>query len=296
MTDSRAALARALRDAEVLITWSGPYDESFAAMVKEEQKNLKWIQLTTSGIDNVLRAGGFPNGVIVTNSAGLAAPMVAEHAFALMMMVGHRLRDTEAAARSREWQGEIKAGMIALYRKIICIVGLGAVGQEAARRARGFGMKVIGVSRAYRPDALVDEVYPRERLEEAFAVADVVLLSTTAAADTVDLINARSLAMLKPSTILVNIARGDLVDESALAAACREGRLAGAGLDVTKVEPLPEEGPLWGASNIVITPHIAGGGFDNSAMLLDIVDENIRLYTAGQPLTRVLDWENMALT
>lgn len=287
--------ARELPDAEVMITWTMGYDADFAAMVKDKARNLKWIQFTSSGIDNVLRAGGFPKGVIVTNSAGLAAPMVAEHAFALMMMVGHRLRDTEAAARARDWRRTIKPDMIALYHKTICIVGLGAIGQEAARRARGFDMNVVGVSRDYRPDTLVDEVYPRERLKEALARADVVLLSTVATADTLDMINADTLTTMKRGTILVNIARGDLVDEDALAAACRDGHLTGAGLDVTKVEPLPDASPLWQLPNVVITPHIAGGGSDNSGLLVDILDENIRRYTAGQPLTRVLDWENMKL-
>ena len=295
VTHSREELARVLADADALITWTVPYDESFAAMIKETAKRLKWIQFTTSGIDSALRAGGFPKGVVVTNSAGLAAPMVAEHAFALMMMVGHRLRDTEAAARRRDWRPDLRQNMIALYRKTICIVGLGAVGQEAARRARGFAMKVIGVSRAYRPDELVDKVYPREELYAALAQADVVLLSTLAAADTAGLINARSLGALKPGAILINIARGELIDEDTLATACREGRLAGAGLDVTTVEPLPRSSPLWALPNVVITPHIAGGGSDNSAQLLEIVDENIRRFTAGEPLTRVVDWEHMVL-
>ena len=293
--DGADAAGRELPDAEAMVTWTSGYDADFVATVKKQGRKLKWIQFTTSGIDSVLRAGGFPEGVVVTNSAGLSAPMVAEHAFALMMMIGHRIREYDAAARTRSWPRDIKSDMIALYRKTICIIGLGAIGQEAARRARGFAMKVIGVSRDYRPDALVDEVFPRARLKEALARADVVLLSTAATAETIDIINADSLAAMKRGAILINIARGDLVDEDALAAACRDGHLTGAGLDVTKVEPLPETSPLWELPNVVITPHIAGGGFDSSAVLLDIVDDNIRRYTAGEPLTRVLDWKNMKL-
>lgn len=289
-----AAAARELPGAEAMVTWTSGYDEAFVRTVREKADALRWIQFTTSGIDSVLRAGGFPPGTIVTNSSGLSAPMVSEHAFALMLMLGHRLRDALAAGARHEWPRDLKTGMIALYKKTICIIGLGAIGQEAARRARGFDMKVIGISRAYAPDDLVHEVFPRERMNDALARADVVLLATTATAETLDMINARTLAACKTGAILINIARGDLVDEDALADACRSGHLTGAGLDVTKIEPLPESSPLWSLPNVIITPHIAGGGMDNSAMLLDIVDDNIRRYTAGEPLTRRLDWESMS--
>ena len=252
------ALAREIADAEVLMVAIGPYNKSLADMIKAKQKKLKWVQFSSSGIDAALHAGGFPAGTLVTNTAGLSAPMVAEHAIALMMMVGHRMRETEAATQTREWHGQIKTRMTALYRKTICIVGLGAIGQEAAKRARGLDMKIIGVSRAYQPDGLVDVVYGREDLETAFGDADVVLLSASASADTLNLINARSLGWLKPGAIVINVARGDMVDENALAVACENGHLAGAGLDVTKTEPLPKDSPLWTAPNIVITPHIAG--------------------------------------
>lgn len=291
------AAARELPDAEMMVTWTSAYDRDFVTTVKETARKLKWIQLTTSGIDNILKVGGFPTGVIVTNSAGLSAPMVAEHAFALMLAIGHRLCDAEAerARRSHTWLPDMRPTMSALFRKTICIIGLGAIGQEAAKRARAFDMDVIGVSRGYRPDDLVSEVFPRERLNDALARADVVLLSTTVTAETVNIIGREALAAMKPDAILVNIARGDLVDEDALAAALRDGKLLGAGLDVTRVEPLPEDSPLWDPPNVIITPHAAGGGADTSDILLEMVDDNIRRYTAGEPLARVCDWENVKL-
>lgn len=293
--DDADDIARELPDAELLITRTSAYDADFVALAKEYGRSLKWIQLTTSGIDNILKVGGFPRGVIVTNSAGLAAPMVAEHAFALMLAVGHRLREADAAQRTRTWIPDLRPGMTALFRRTICIVGLGAIGQQVAKRAHAFAMNVIGVSRAYRPDALIPDVFPRERLNEALAQADVVLLATTVTAETVRVIGTDALGAIKPGAILVNIARGDLVDEDALVGALRDGRLAGAGLDVTTIEPLPDESPLWDLPNVVITPHAAGGGADTSDILLDMIDDNIRRYTAGEPLARVVDWESIKL-
>ena len=127
-----AAAARELPGAEAMVTWTSGYDEAFVRTVQEKADALRWIQFTTSGIDSVLRAGGFPPGTIVTNSSGLSAPMVSEHAFALMLMLGHRLRDALAAGARREWPRDLKTGMIALYKKTICIIGLGAIGEARA--------------------------------------------------------------------------------------------------------------------------------------------------------------------
>ncbi len=294
LVENAAGLARELPDAEALVTANTHYDAAAAAIVKRAS-GLKWIQFTTSGLDAALRAGGFPDDAIVTNGAGMAAPMVAEHGFALALMVGHRLRDLEQAAARGEWRRDIRDSMIALYGRTLCIIGLGAVGREAARRARAFGMKVIGVSRAAVADDLIDEIYPRERLAEALARADLVMLTTVATAETVDLIDAAAFAAMKPGAILVNVARGELIDEGALAAACHAGRLAGAGLDVTKIEPLPADSPLWRLPNVVVTPHLAGGGADNSGLLVDLIDDNLSRYLKGERLTRVVDWKNIQL-
>lgn len=288
------ALAREIADAEMMITSNRPYYPDMVRAVNDNQTRLKWIQFTTSGIDKALRSGGFPKGVVVTNSAGLGAPILAEHAFHLFMAVGRKIRDTETAQRGHKWlRDEIGRTVTAMTFKTLCIIGMGATGQETAKRARAFDMRVIGVSRGYRPDRLVDAVYPRERVKEALAEADFVLLSMPAVAETRDFINDDTLRAMKTSAILVNVARGDLIDEDALARACREGVIGGAGLDVTKEEPTPADSPLWDAPNVILTPHIAGTGSNNARRLFDIIGENIDNYLAGKPLTRVLDWENL---
>jgi phosphoglycerate dehydrogenase-like enzyme len=288
-----AGLARELPGAEVLITSNSCYDQVVADTIRTSA--LKWIQFTMSGVDTALRFGSLTPGAVVTNAAGMSAPMVSEHAFALMLMLGHRLREAEAAAARQEWGRGLKSEMTALYGRTICIIGLGAIGREAAKRARAFGMTVIGVSRTDAPAENVSVIYSRERLLEAVAQADVVLVATNASAETRNLVGDAVLAAMKPTAILVNIARGELVDETALIAACQAGRLAGAALDVTAIEPLPQDSPLWRLPNVVITPHIAGGGADKSRVLLDLIDENISRYANGRPLLNTVDWQSMKL-
>lgn len=289
-------LAREIRDADVMVTSNRPYMADMCRAVNDNQTKLKWIQFTTSGIDKAFRFGGYPPGVIITNSAGLGAPVLAEHAFHLFMALGRRIRDCETATKNHEWlRDEITPSVIAMTFKTLVIVGMGATGQEAARRAKAFHMKVIGVSRAYQPDELVDEVYPREKAKEALAQADFVLLSMPATAETADFINDDTLSVMKKSAFIVNVARGDLVDEDALVRACREDRIGGAGLDVTKTEPTPADSPLWDEPRIIVTPHIAGtgAGRDNNKRLIEIIGDNIARYIEGKELTRVLDWEKM---
>ncbi|MFT5539588.1 MAG: D-2-hydroxyacid dehydrogenase (NADP+) [Alphaproteobacteria bacterium] len=288
------SLIREIPDAEVFIASNRPYLPDMVSAVNNNAKQLKWIQFTTSGIDKALRSGGFPKGVIVTNTAGMGAPMLAEHVFFLCMAVGRRIRDTESASREHKWiRDEISPSMIGMTRKTLCIIGMGATGQEAAKRAKAFSMEVLGVSRAYEPDALVDEVFPRERVKEALARADFILLSMPSTAETKNFINDDTLSVMKKTAIIVNVARGALIDEDALIRACTEGRICGAGLDVTQEEPTPADSPLWDVPNIIITPHIAGTGGNNTAELFDIMGDNLERYLAGKPLTRVLDWENM---
>jgi D-2-hydroxyacid dehydrogenase (NADP+) len=157
-------------------------------------------------------------------------------------------------------------------------------------------MRVIGVSRAYEPDGLVEEVFPRERVTEALAQADAVLMSMPSTAETRGFLDAEKFAAMKPNTFVINVARGDLIDEDDLIAACESGAIGGAGLDVQAEEPLPADSPLWDVENIVISPHVGGGGGGpKDTALDDMLIENLRLYLAGEPLKRLVDWRNMAV-
>ncbi len=290
-------VARELGDAEIMFVSNRVYVDDMVAAVNANCANLKLIHFTTSGIDNALKAGGFPQGVTVANVAGLRGPTLAEHAFALLLALTHQFRAFEAARKDHKWmRDEIAPTITALRRKTLAIIGMGSTGQSMARKARAFDMRVIGVSRGYQPDDLVDEVFPRERVAEALAQADAVLMCMPSTAETRGFMDADKFAAMKPNAFILNVARGDLINEVDLIAACQTGKIAGAGLDVVGAEPLPADSPLWDVENIIISPHIGGGGTAPGTQDTDLDDllvENLRLYVAGEPLKRLVDWQNM---
>ncbi|MDH3240063.1 MAG: D-2-hydroxyacid dehydrogenase [Alphaproteobacteria bacterium] len=290
-------IARELPGAEVLFVSNRVYVEEMVAAVNANADTLKLIHFTTSGIDKALKSGGFPKGVKVANVAGLRAPTLAEHAFALLLALSHRFRDIEAARADHQWlRDEITAKITPLRRQTMCIVGMGATGQAMARKAKAFDMRVIGVSRAYQADELVDEVFPRERVHEALAEADAVMISMPSTAETRGFMNAEKFAAMKNTAFIVNIARGDLIDEDDLIAACKAGEIGGAGLDVQMQEPTPPTSGLWDVDSIIVSPHVGGGGGGpGDTDLEDMLIENLKLYVAGKPLKRLVDWESMTV-
>jgi D-2-hydroxyacid dehydrogenase (NADP+) len=290
-------VARELPDAEVFFVSNRVYAEDMVSAVNANAGNLKLIHFTTSGIDKALKSGGFPKGVTVANVAGLRGPTLAEHAFALLLTLSHRFRDIEAARVDHQWlRDEITAKITPLRRQTMCILGLGATGQSIAKKARAFDMRVIGVSRAYEPDDLVDEVFPRERMDEALAQADAVMISMPSTAETRGIMNAQKFAVMKNTAFIVNVARGDLINEDDLIAACKAGEIGGAGLDVQMQEPTPPDSGLWDVDSIVISPHVGGGGGGpGDTDLEDMLIENLKLYVEGKRLKRLVDWESMTV-
>ncbi|TDI64745.1 MAG: D-2-hydroxyacid dehydrogenase [Alphaproteobacteria bacterium] len=290
-------VARELGDAEIMFISNRVYVEDMVAAVNANAGALRLIHFTTSGIDKALKSGGFPEGVTVANVAGLRGPTLGEHAFALLLCLSHRFRAIEAARKDHAWlRDEITKTVAPLKGQTLVIIGLGATGQSMARKARAFDMRVIGVSRAYEADDLVEEVFPRERVMEALAQADAVLMSMPSTAETRGFLDAEKFAAMKPNTLVINVARGDLINEADLIEACRSGTIGGAGLDVQAEEPMAADNPLWEVDNIVISPHVGGGGGGpKDTALDDMLIENLRLYCAGEPLKRLVDWPNMTV-
>jgi phosphoglycerate dehydrogenase-like enzyme len=228
---------------------------------------------------------GLPAAATVTNSTGVKATMVSEHAVALLLALVRRLPAIGANQHARRWDREgINAAMGTLEGATICIVGLGNIGREAARKARAFDARVIAVSRAGAAGGDIDAVFPRERIGVALAMSDAVLICTSGDESSVGLMNAAALAAMKPSAVIVNIARGNIIDEAALIAALQDGRLAGAGLDVAALEPLPSDSPLWDMPNVIISPHVAGAGSSGYSQHKKLFAENLRRFQAGEPL------------
>jgi len=245
---------------------------------------LRWMHFTSAGVDNGL-AMGIPDGVVVTNSTGVKAGMVSEHALLLLLALVRQLHLIGAAAGRHEWKrAEFSRTMTTLDDATVCVVGRGAIGRELARKLKAIGARPIAVSRATELDGTVQQVFPRERLREALGIADAVAICTGGGDDTRHLIGAAEIAAMKPGAVIVNVARGSIIDEPAMIAALQAGRIAAAGLDVVETEPMPADSVLWDMPNVIITPHVAGQGSSGYPDQRRLFAENLRRFRAGQPM------------
>ncbi len=286
-------LAAAMADTEILITnTSAFYRTEVAAAVNANCANLEWIQFTTSGVDMEARQN-LPPGVRITNARGLRADILAAHAMALMLGVMRGFRQFEDYRERQEWaRGAMCDVVQGPAGRTMVIAGLSATGHEIAQKAKAFGMTVIGVSRRGQAGEFVDRVVGRDRFREVLAMADVVMLTMTLDDETHHFLDAKGFAAMKPSAIVINPARGPLIDEAALIAALEEGRIFGAGLDVTETEPLAPSSPLWRMKNVLISPHIGGhGDLAQKQRLTQIVAGNLRRYLDGRELNNMIEVE-----
>jgi phosphoglycerate dehydrogenase-like enzyme len=174
----------------------------------------------------------------------------------------------------------------------LVVLGFGNIGREAALRARAFGMKVTGIARSPRREELAEQIVGPDQLRAWLPQADVLLIAAPLNSGTRGLIGAAELALMKPASLVVNVARGEIVSETALAEALAAGRLAGAGIDVFDTEPLPKEHPFWALGNVILTPHTAGfGSTAGFGRMAAIVGDNAQRLIAGQPLLHVVDMD-----
>lgn len=275
-----------LADAQALML-VGPMYSSAVARAVGAAPRLRWIQTLSAGYEN-LQKFGVPAGITVSNAGDSWAVPVAEHALALLLALAKRLPEAVQLQQRHVWDRGIFARMASLQGRTLAVVGFGAIGQAVAQRARAFGMTVFAVTQDARPSELAHRVYPANELERALQLADAVVLAVPSSPQTVHLMNARTLRACKAGCMLINVARGDVVDQNALAEALRCGHLGGAGLDVMETEPLPEASSLWDAPNLIITPHVAGGGELVTAKLAQLVSENVGRHVAGAALRCVV--------
>ncbi|HEU0071756.1 MAG TPA: D-2-hydroxyacid dehydrogenase [Alphaproteobacteria bacterium] len=285
-------IAANLPGVEAMVSANSVFSSDVGRAVREHGKALRWMQFTTSGIDTALK-GGVPDGIPVTNGGGMHAHTVAAHAFSLLLALMRRLNECGTARAAHQWlaRNELGPTLVTTRGRTMALIGLGSIGQDIARKAKAFDMRVLAVSRGGGAPN-VDKVYPRERMHEALSEADVIVAATSYDASSHHMIDAAALAAAKPGAIFVNIARGSVVDETALIAALRSGQIGAAGLDVTEVEPLPPSSPLWDMPNVVLTPHVAGSGADNNDALYDVISVNLRRFLAGQKFERVVHGPN----
>jgi len=230
-------------------TWSASF---FAAAFSADK--LRWVHCFNAGTDHPIFARLLERGVRLTNSLGASAVPIAHSAIAALLALARRLPRFGAAQRERCW---LEAGAVAppldLAGQTLVVVGLGGIGGEIARLARALGMRVVGVRRsAAREDLRADELVPPARLREVLPRADWLALACPLTDETRGWIDAAALALLPDGAHVINVARGEIVDERALTAELQSGRIAGAYLDVFEVEPLPGDSPLWALPNVIV--------------------------------------------
>jgi D-2-hydroxyacid dehydrogenase (NADP+) len=263
-----------IADADVLITFGAHMDDR----VLEQGVNLRWIQALGTGVDGIADRSALRTGVLVTNLHGLHGPAVSESVLASMLALARDLPRSLDNQRQAQWQ---RFPVRLLKGKTAGILGVGAIAAELAPKCNALGMRVVGVSSSQRTVPGFESVCGLERLEQVASEVDYLVLLTPYTAATHGIVSTQVLAAMPPSSFVINVARGGVIDERALVTALAEHRIAGAALDVFNDEPLPPDHPLWRLDNVILTPHIAGfhvGYIDDA---LPIVEENLRRFIAG---------------
>ena len=239
----------------------------------EQFKNLRFIQLTSAGFDRVDMEYVRAHGIEIRNARGVYSIPMAEFAVSGVLQLYKQARFFYANQSARIW--EKHRGLKELFGRTVTVIGCGSVGTECAKRFRAFGCRVLGVDLFVRQDEFFEEISPLEGLEDILPQTDVLVLCVPLTRETERLMDARRLALLPESAVVVNISRGRVLDEAALAGLLSAGRLSGAVLDVFETEPLPADHPLWSAPNLIATPHNSFVGDGNGGRLDSVVLENL---------------------
>lgn len=267
---------------------------AFAREILETATNLKWAHIPWAGVDSLIESIRKTPATVTCGKGVFDAPM-ADHVFALLLTLTRQINTFLRYQIAGIWRREPpNSSLTDLWGKTMGIVGLGSVGREVARRASAFGMRVLAVKR--RPSAISEEPVDGlflgyEGLRLMLPECDIVVVTAALTPQTRYLLGRNELASMKKGAILINVARGALIDEQALVEVLSSGHLAGAGLDVFENEPLPSNSPLWHMPNVVITPHVGGLSERTRQRVFERFLENLRRFLANEPLVGVVDKE-----
>ena len=266
-------------------------------------ERLRWVQIAAAGVERYVGMPGLADGdIVLTNAQRIFGPGGAEHVLGMTLMLSRRLHTALAQQRDRRWDITPLTGatpysgsgseLVELRGRTMLVVGLGGIGTEVARLAHGIGMRVVATRNSSREGpSFVDYVGLASELDSLAAQADVIVNSVPLTPATERMFDAGFFSLTKPTAYFINIGRGRTVDTDALTAALREGRIAGAGLDVTEPEPLPPDHELWDMPNVIVSPHSASTSDRENGRITDLFCENLRRYLADEPLLNLLDTE-----
>jgi phosphoglycerate dehydrogenase-like enzyme len=274
MVDHHSKVDPYIGAAEVLITFGA----HMADHVLQKGAKLKWIQALGTGVDGIADRPALRDGVLVTSMHGLHGDSVPEAAIMLMLALARDLPRAMRNRNARKWE---RYPARLLKGKTAGIFGVGLIARSLAPKCKAFGMSVVGISSAPREMEGFDRMVHRDELSQAVRELDFLVLLTPYTPETHAIVSAGVLAAMKSSALLVNLARGGIVDEEALVRALREKRIAGAALDVFAAEPLAPDHPFWSMDNVIVTPHLGGFHDQYAEQALPTVEENLRKYLAG---------------
>ena len=251
---------------------------------------LRWVQSTSTGVGDFLSATGLVGApFIVTTASGVQARPLAEFTILALLHFFRDMPALERARQARQWQRHAMRGFEGAR---VLVVGMGSIGSEVSRQVASLGGEVIGLRRGDRPAPPgVSRMIARADLRETLATCDALVLCCPLTSETRGIIGAAELASVRPGLVLVNVARGALVDEAALVRTLRDGRIGGAALDAFVTEPLPPESPFWEMPNVIITPHSASVVPAENQRIVEIFIDNLGRYARQQPLRNVFEPE-----
>lgn len=259
--------------------------------------NMRWLALPSAGADHVIGqpwATG-PDAPSITTANGVHAIPISEHVFSTILLWSRRWPELMRLQSERSWPASVMEKAMYAGRELedatLLVIGLGAIGRRIAQLGHAFGMRTLATRRSATPGATdpdVDILAPMDGLDALLPEADYIVIATPSTTDTHGLISAERLARMKPDAMLINIARGEIIDEPALIAALTSGKLGAAALDVTAREPLPNSDPLWSTPNLFLSPHLSGLTPHYSKRLTDILLDNIARYREGRPMRNLV--------
>jgi phosphoglycerate dehydrogenase-like enzyme len=286
--EDESELPDALADADAFVGWT------FPAALFDRAKRLRWVHSANAGVEANLFPAMVASDVVLTNGAGLHSVSIPEHVLGLMIALARNFHESMRLQARASWERfpviAFGGGIKELDGSNLAILGAGAIGTSLARLGSALGMRVRVLRR--RPGRPVDgaeAVVGAEQKLELLAWADFVVLATPLTADTANLIDGHALRAMKSSAYLINIARGECIDDDALIETLRAGGIAGAGLDTFRDEPLPPSSPYWSLPNVILTPHISGYTPRYFERTLELFRDNLRRWVNGEPLRNVVD-------
>ncbi|PTV93937.1 phosphoglycerate dehydrogenase-like enzyme [Halanaerobium saccharolyticum] len=284
LIDSNSDYLPLLKEAEIVFGW--PKTE-----LLKKAENLKWLHLPSAGVDRYANKELYQNrDLMLTNSSGVYGKPIAEHVFSMIMAHNRNLIDYAYDKKEKKWQR--KNDIKDFFNSTVGILGLGDIGSTIAKRAKAWGAEVLALKRTMIEfPNYVDQIYLNDDLDKLLKESDYLILTLPGTPETEGIIGRKELKMMKDTAFIVNIGRGSLIKQDELLEALKNNWIAGAGLDVTDPEPLPEDSELWELDNLILTPHTSGFSPTNDQRRFEIFKDNLQSYLQNQKLNNLVDFE-----